>query len=163
MSITELEVKFAADDMVGRLARFLRMLGFDTFYHPHINDNQLIDKALKEKRIILTRDTRLIEKELVREYILIKSDNPKDQLFRVLDEFGLKPRKDAMLTRCLECNQILNDIAKEEIRDKVWPYVYDHHGDFRICPGCQRIYWRGDHVRAMTARFELMGIFENGD
>ncbi len=161
MSIEELEVKFAADDMVGALARFLRMLGYDTFYHPHVDDQELIDISLRDKRNILTRDTRLIERKLVRKYILIESDNPEQQLMQVFEQLDLDPERDCMLTRCLECNHPLKKVNKADIRGEVWPYVYDHHDDFKRCNSCGRIYWQGDHVRAMLKRFERMGIFRD--
>ena len=150
--------KFIADDMVGKLARFLRILGYDTVYEIDIDNNRLIDIALRDERIILTRDTSLIQRTLVNNYLLLESDDPEEQLRSVIEYFGLKPSHSGFLSLCLECNLELIEIPKSEIAGRVWPYVYDHHDEFRICKSCGRIYWRGDHVHAMIARLQLWGI-----
>lgn len=150
--------KFIADDMVGKLARFLRILGYDTVYEIDIDNNRLIDIALREDRIILTRDTELIQRTLVKNYLLLESDNPEEQLRSVIEHFGLKPSQSGFLSLCLECNRELDEIPRSAIKGRVWPYVYDHHDEFRICKSCRRIYWRGDHVHAMIARLRKWGI-----
>lgn len=158
MSNISLQPKFIADDMVGKLARFLRMLGYDTVYFNDIIDTRLIEISLSEKRIILTRDTQLVERVMVQDFILIKSDNAEQQLKMVINDWSLSPDPALFLTRCLDCNRLLEDIAKQAIEARVWPYVFENHDRFKICPECKRLYWEGDHVRAMRARFEKLGV-----
>jgi uncharacterized protein with PIN domain len=161
MSNSSLDKRFIADEMVGKLARLMRMLGFDTIYHKEISDSRLIEISLSEKRTILTRDTRLVERVLVKDYVLIESGDPEIQLQELLKELHLAPDREKFLTRCLECNSILVDIEKEEIRGRVWPYTYATHDKFKICPVCGKIYWEGDHVKAMRKRFKDLGVFES--
>ncbi len=158
MSNTSLQPRFIADDMIGKLARFLRMLGYDTAYYKDISDTKLIEIALNENRIILTRDTQLVERVMVKEYILIRSDNAEFQLKQVLNLRGLVPDPSLFLTRCLNCNRPLEDISKVAVEGRVWPYVFKNHDRFKICPKCERIYWEGDHVGAMRARFQRWGV-----
>jgi len=158
MSIERSEYKFIVDEMAGKLARFLRMLGYDTVYHKEISDSKLIEIALSEKRTILTRDTHLIKMKIVKDYYLVRDDNPENQLKNVIEHFTLKPDPDVFLSRCLECNSALIDTPKESVKEKVWPYVYKMQDKFMICPDCDRIYWEGDHVRAMRKRFKDWSI-----
>lgn len=161
MSNSSLEKMFVADEMVGKLARLMRMLGFDTVYINPISDSRLIEISLSEKRTILTRDTRLVQRVLVKDYMLIENDDPEIQLRDVLKKLNLTPDKEKFLTRCLDCNTLLVDIEKEDVKGKVWPYTYDTHKKFRICPTCGKIYWEGDHVGAMRRRFAELGIMGN--
>ena len=147
--------------MVGKLARLMRMLGFDTLYFKQIEDSKLIGISLKEKRTIVTRDTKLVERIMVKDYILIEDDDPEKQLIEFLDKSGLQPDQKDFLDRCLECNAIPEDIPKEKIKDQVWPYTYQTHEEFKICPKCSRIYWEGDHVRAMRKNLISIGVFES--
>jgi uncharacterized protein len=152
------EYKFIVDEMAGKLARFLRMLGYDTVYHKEIANSKLIEIALSEKRIILTRDTHLIEMKIVKDYFLVSDDDPEVQLKDVLKHFELNPDLNSFLSRCLDCNSLLEDISKESVEDQVWPYVYKTQNRFMICPDCKRIFWEGDHVRAMCKRLLDWGI-----
>jgi len=158
MSNTSFQPKFIADDMLGKLARFLRMLGYDTAYYRDISDKKLIEIALNEKRIILTRDTQLVERVMVNKYFLVESDDPELQLKKTIDLFGLCPDPCLLLSRCLDCNCLLDNIDKDAVKSRVWPYVFQNHERFMICPECGKIYWEGDHVRAMRARFEKWGV-----
>jgi len=144
--------------MVGKLARYMRILGYDTVYSRDIDDSHLIDIALLEERVILTRDTALINKTLVKKYLLIDSDNPADQLYQVIKHFDLHPGRSQFLSLCLECNCALVPIDKLEVKSQIWPYVYDNHDSFKICRSCKRIFWQGDHVRAMQDRLASWNI-----
>jgi uncharacterized protein with PIN domain len=161
MSNSSLQKKFIADEMVGKLARLMRMLGFDTLYFKQIEDSDLIDISLKEKRTIVTRDTKLIERVMVQDYILVEDDNPKRQLIEFLNKSRLQPDDSNFLNRCLECNAIPEHIPKEKIKDQVWPYTFQTHEEFKICPECRRVYWEGDHVKAMRKKLINIGIFES--
>lgn len=139
-------MKFIADAMLGRLARWLRFLGFDTLYYPRINDSRLIKIAKEEERFILTRDTRLVKSKAVKDYVLIAANDPFEQLIEVLN--SLKVRQIDLLSRCVTCNGRLVDIVnKAEIRDSVPEYVFLHYNDFLKCEDCGKIYWKGSHPK----------------
>lgn len=152
------EPAFICDDHLGKLARYLRLGGFDTAYSRDTSDNQLIAVALNENRYILTRDHWLIKRRLVRSYLLIESDSWPDQLRQVFDRFGLSFRRDRMLTRCLEDNTATEAARKDQIEKLVYPYTLKHHADFRQCPLCKRVYWSGSHVAAMIDRLAEQGF-----
>jgi uncharacterized protein with PIN domain len=152
------EPRFVCDDHMGKLARYLRATGYDTVFDRDMDNNRLIQISLDEKRFILTRDRRLVERRLVRYCLLLESERWQDQIKAVADHFGLVFSKSRMFTRCLEDNTPIVPVAKEDIRELVWPYTYEHHGEFRQCPICHRVYWAGSHVSAMYARFEEAGI-----
>lgn len=152
------EPAFICDDHLGKLARSLRLGGFDTAYSRNITDNQLIALALNQNRHILTRDHQLIERQLVRNFLLIESDRWPVQLRQVFDRFGLSFRRDRMLTRCLEDNTPTESVRKDQVEKLVYPYTFQHHEDFRQCPSCRRVYWSGSHVTAMTDRLTTAGF-----
>jgi hypothetical protein len=141
---------FICDDNLGKLARLLRLGGYDTHFEPNIDNKSLIGVALDEGRIILTRDRELIENSLVREFLLITEDNWPEQLARVRDRYGIRFIRSKMLTRCLIDNTVTEKIPKNEVKDRVYPYTFENFDDFRICPACERTYWAGTHVMAMT-------------
>ncbi len=152
------EPRFVCDDHMGKLARYLRVAGYDAVFDSAMDNNRLIQISLDEKRYILTRDRRLVERRLVRYCLLLKSDRWQDQIKTVAEHFGLVFSKSRMFTRCLEDNTPTVRVAKEDVRGRLWPYTYVHHDEFRMCPACHRIYWAGSHVAAMYTRFEEAGI-----
>ena len=141
------EMKFIADVMVGKLARWLRVLGFDVAYSNRYNDDEIIGRANDEHRIILTRDTGLAARKHNGPCLLIESGNYKEQLQQVVGSLGLKEFD--VFSRCLECNAVLEDIDREAAFEKVPPYVYLTHERFARCPSCGRIYWHGTHAEEM--------------
>jgi len=143
------------------LARLMRMLGFDTLYFRQIEDSDLIDLSLKEKRTILTRDTKLVEKVMVKDFVLIESDDPDKQLSELMKKSGLTPDENDFLSRCLDCNTVLEDIPKGKIENRVWPYTYETHELFKICPRCDKIYWEGNHVKAMREKLRKIGVYRS--
>jgi uncharacterized protein len=145
----EQRVRFVADVMLGRLARWLRALGYDTVYRRDAADRQLLGLALREDRRLLTRDAALAR--LAREHaLLIRGDALDDQLRQVVDACGLP--EPALLTRCLECNLPLEPIGRSAARDRVPPYTFATQGEFQTCPGCGRVYWPGTHAAGILAR-----------
>lgn len=158
--ITE-PLRFIADSMLGRLARWLRILGHDVVYEPSISDDGLIARALQEQRIILTMDRELSQRESARNCLLVNSDNYKEQLKQVIARYNIDC-KSHIFTRCLLCNEILDSIEKEKIKDNVPSYVYSTHNEFDICPQCHRVYWSGTHrVKILKNLDEILNVSFN--
>jgi hypothetical protein len=145
-------MKFIADVMLGRLAKRMRLLGFDVLYDPAFSDNDVIRLGLEEGRIILTRDTGLCSRPLAKNHLFIGSDSPGDQIRQVLEAFRLADAP-GILTRCSVCNGPLTVISKQDAKDLVPDYVYDRYEGFSSCGTCGRVYWKGSHVRRMRLPF----------
>ncbi len=142
------EIKFAADRMLGRLVKWLRVFGCDVIYGRHLTGYGLIRAARAEGRLILTRDRRLKQKQPP-EFIFIESDHYRNQLQQVIRECALKPGE-RLFSRCLECNVVLQTRDKETVEKLVPPYVYSSQDNFSWCPVCRRIYWPATHQRKMV-------------
>jgi uncharacterized protein len=141
-------MKFIVDVMLGRLAKRMRLLGFDVLYDRTLGDNEVIRLALEGDRVILTRDASLAARPLATNHLLITSDFVREQVEQVLSVFSLDTLRP--LTRCSMCNDRLDTITKEEARDFVPRYVYEKKGSFLRCPRCGRTYWKGTHVQRMA-------------
>lgn len=141
-------MKFIADVMLGKLAKRMRLLGFDVLYDPAYEDNEVLRLALDQDRIILTRDTGLASRPLAQNHLLIGSDLVDEQFHEVLKKASLP--SSVILTRCSDCNTPLATLSREEVRDLVSRHVYEQHRDFFRCETCGRIYWKGTHVRNMS-------------
>jgi len=141
-------LKFIADCHLGKLAKYLRLLGFDTLYYSQIDDDDLIDKANKEHRIIISRDKELCERKIA-VTLLLDNIQLRDQLQEIIKAFKLKsfPKK---LTRCLICNEILVAIDKERIGERIPTKSLHQFHDFTLCPKCDKIYWHGSHYKRMV-------------
>ncbi len=146
-------VRFFADDMAGKLARWLRLAGSDCAYERSIPDSELIRRSEEEARMILTRDTHLAEKHPQARIFLLTSENPVTQLKQVRQAFHLDLRK-GLFTRCLEDNGLVKPISREEVEALVPPYVFETRTEFFRCPECGRIYWEGSHQDSMRRRLE---------
>jgi hypothetical protein len=145
--------------MVGKLARWLRILGYDTTYLPQLSPAGVMREARRQGRIILTRDTRILRQKDVPPLVFIHSDRFREQLKEVVDALHLDPLG-LLFTRCAECNQVLQEVAKGEARESVPEYVWQTQNEFRRCPGCHRIYWGAthkDHVLDELRRLGLIG------
>ena len=144
------EVTFIADVMLGKLSKWLRILGFDTEYSPASGTDELVKRAAQENRQILTRNTRLNKRtDLKSRICFIKANYPMEQVREVIDHYKLKGVASAALTRCVICNRKLEAIASMMIVFKVPDYVLNTKKNFFTCPCCQRIYWRGTHYHSM--------------
>jgi len=148
-----------ADQNVGRLARCLRMLGFDTLFFDGKDDGEMVRLALNEDRVILTRDTHIMERKIVTsgrlKAILMVSDRPEEQIRQVTKSLGLKDSF-CPFTLCIEDNHPLEERSKEAVRDRVPPYVFKTQQQYTECPHCHRIYWRGTHWQAMSVKLEKL-------
>jgi uncharacterized protein with PIN domain len=142
-------MKFIADVMLGRLAKRMRLLGCDVLYNRTPNDNEVIRLSLEQDRVILTRDKALSVRPLAENHLFINSDLVQEQVEQVLSSFPLEARLDP-LTRCSECNDPLNRIARDEAQDLVPQHVHENNYLFLRCPRCKRTYWRGTHVMRMS-------------
>ncbi len=138
---------FAADMMLGRLARWLRILGVDVLYRNPVDDGELIRLCRRDNRILLTRDTRLVLRRGVGEHLLLRENDPMAQLAAVIRIYP--PAADRVLTRCIRCNTLLTACKKTEVRDEVPEYIYHGVSDFARCRQCDRVYWEGSHCRRM--------------
>lgn len=149
--------KFFADFMLGTLARWLRILGFDTAYDHKRTSMQMLEHILEENRIILTRNRRLVERRLLRDRSLfIQGNSLEAQLREVVQAVGYSPDPSLMLTRCLECNSLLLPVEKDSVQSIVPAYVFQTQDSFRSCEVCGRIYWAGTHRERMLSRLQLL-------
>jgi hypothetical protein len=144
-------MKFIADNMLGRLATWLRLLGYDTLYVPHADDPELARLARAQDRVLLTRDVELTRRRGIK-HLLIESEKVEEQVAQVLRAFKLSARE--AFSRCSECNQRLEAVSKESVRGIVPPYVFSTQERFRRCAQCGRVYWRGTHWARMVAQIE---------
>ena len=145
--------------MLGRLARWLRLLGHDTLYYPCIEDSLILRIAKEQNRTLLTRDTRLVKVRDVKDFLLLKENDPLEQLRTVVTQFKLlspdeiqKPVSNAIHSRCSLCNNILNDAGREEAKPHVPPYVYMTSRSFKKCPACDKYYWKGTHRKLLLEK-----------
>jgi uncharacterized protein with PIN domain len=136
--------KFIVDDMLGKLAVRLRMLGFDATYYHNSEDRFLLQRSKEEGRTLLTRDLQLTKIKSADAYF-VSNKKLKDQLKEVIDKFDLKISKDQMFTRCSVCNEPLVEKAKAEAKGKVPPRVFTLFNEFAYCPKCDKYYWKGTH------------------
>jgi uncharacterized protein len=143
--------RFLADCNVGRLARWLRALGYDASYHSRIGDAELVREAAAESRVLLTRDRDLTKRRVIQtgvvRAILIRDDEVTRQLRQVFAELGLELKE--ALTRCIECNSELEERVPATVADRVPPYVRRTQSRYSECPECGRIYWAGTHWQRM--------------
>jgi len=142
-------MRFFADAMLGKLAKWLRILGCDVAFDPAISNGEIACRARREGRVILTRDTLLIRRREVRDnYFFVRDDGYRDQLRQVVAHFRIDPAE-GLFTRCVRCNEPLTEVAKPLVAGKVPPYVYQTQESFGSCARCGRIYWNATHWEEM--------------
>jgi uncharacterized protein with PIN domain len=153
-----MEPKFIVDNNVGKLARWLRIMGYDTVCFDGGDDRRMINLALGTGRVLVTRDRQMMKRRVVTsgrlKAILIEKDGWLDQLRQLVQVMNLKVV--GAFTLCVECNKALVPRRKEDVQDRVPPYVYRTHSQYMQCPACQRVYWQGSHWEAMRRRLEEM-------
>jgi uncharacterized protein len=143
--------RFVVDTMLGRMARWLRALGYDTLYPGQVDDRRLLELARREDRILVTRDRRLARLAEPRS-CLIRAERVDEQLEEACARLGLDPRDEDRLTRCLGCNARLEPRPRERLRAVVPARVYATQAAFMGCPGCGKVYWAGTHADRMLER-----------
>lgn len=155
---TEPVARFMVDAMLGRLARWLRILGYDAAYEKVISDEALIDQAFRENRWVLTRDGYLAQRKVLRgRHTVITSDHVQDQLCQLHRDLKIdldmsRPRD----YRCADCNVMLASLSHDEATPLVPRYVAQHYREFRQCPQCRRVFWPGTHWVGLLAQLSTM-------
>jgi uncharacterized protein with PIN domain len=156
------EPKFVLDTHLGRLAAYMRLLGFDTLYRNDYADQVLAEISHKEKRICLTRDRGLLKRNLIIHGYCLRSTDSRQQVKEVLRRFDLfriaKP-----FQRCVRCNGMLENVKKEEIVDQILPQTKRYYDEFKRCKECGQIYWEGSHFQRMTRFIESVLSEETRD
>ena len=142
------ELRFVCDTHLGRLASYLRMLGFDTKYRNDFSDPELVEMSVNECRVLLTRDRALLKHRVITHGALIRNADPQGQLAEVVERFDLSGMV-APFTRCLRCNGLLTSVEKEQVLARLPAGAAHHYDEFSTCQGCGRLYWKGSHFRRM--------------
>jgi uncharacterized protein with PIN domain len=149
--------RFIVDRMLGRLAKWLRILGYDTIYWRGNDQRALVERG--RGRIFLTRTTTFPHGRNFQNIIVVQEDDPKLQLRNVIVTLGLKVDERRIFSRCLLCNQKLKEISKEEVEGRVPDFVFSAYSEFMSCPQCSRIYWQGTHQENMRMKInELLSL-----
>lgn len=151
--------RFIADAMLGRLTRWLRILGYDTAYEKVIADEVLIERALREERWVLTRDGYLAQRKVLRgRHTLLASDTLEDQLHQLHQDLRIDLNmRNRRRCRCADCNVALALIPHDEAAPLVPPYVARRYRDFLRCPCCRRVFWLGTHWQDLVRRLAVIG------
>ncbi len=152
-----METKFIVDINAGKLAKWLRIMGYDTLLFTDQDDGKMINIAMNQQRIVLTKDTQIMKRRLITSgklrAILVEGNDFKDQLQQVASALNLKNHLNPF-SLCPECNQKLHRTTKDKVTDLVPPYVYKTQKHYMECPSCHRIYWQGTHWLAMKKELE---------
>jgi uncharacterized protein with PIN domain len=144
---------FLLDNHLGKLATYLRMLGFDVLYRNDYQDAELAILASQEKRILLTRDRGLLMRRAIQQGYCVRKMIPKEQLIEVVKRYNLLD-KIQPFQRCLRCNGLLCPVSKEDIIDRLEPLTRLYYDEFHLCSNCDQIYWKGSHYERMRRFLE---------
>lgn len=150
---SEREIRFVLDTHLGKLAAYLRMLGFDSLYRNDFRDEELAQISANQHRTLLSRDRGLLKRSVVKQGYLVRESHPGQQLIEVVRRFDLSGPI-APFSRCLHCNALLRPVAKELVNDRLSPNTRKHYDEFHICPQCNRVYWKGSHYQRMKTLIE---------
>jgi uncharacterized protein with PIN domain len=151
-------MKFLADSSLGRLSKWLRILGYDTVYWRGEADRIFLRKAEREGRAVLTRRKDVLSRQHPGIVLFVENDRVEDQLVEILGKLDLKPDPENLFTLCLRCNESLKEASPEEVRSLVPDYVFRTQSEFRVCPGCGSVFWPGTHRdRALKTLEKLLG------
>jgi len=142
---SESEICFAAESTLGKLAKWLRILGFDTYYESDFSAKKAIDSGRK-KRILLTRTERVRDCKLSQEVIFITSNNPFEQIREVINTLGIVYTNTRPFSRCIRCNTRIKQVDKDSVQGNVPDFIWGTHDTFQACSQCRRIYWPGSHT-----------------
>ncbi len=148
-------MKFIVDSMAGKLAKWLRLLGFDAVYERSGDIDKIVERAEREGRIILTRNTRFLDVKTDAEIFFLDTEKTYEQVKEVVKHFDLA-RRIKPFSRCIECNELLEHIDKKKVKGRVPYHIYKIHDTFTYCPGCKRIYWSGSHRTKLEERIKKL-------
>ncbi|MGD8371404.1 MAG: Mut7-C RNAse domain-containing protein [Syntrophobacterales bacterium] len=146
---------FAADRMLGKLAKWLRVLGYDVIYLRQSGNAEILSR-LQEGRVLLTRDSRAGSWHKHGKVFVISANDPKEQLREVVQGLSLSRMDEAFFSRCLVCNRLLSTVSREDAREHVPEYIWQTHQQFRRCEDCGKVYWSGTHSEKMRQRLETI-------
>jgi len=149
--------RFVADTMLGRLARWLRILGCDVLYGANFSGRGLLSAARREQRVVLTRDRRLARRADMPPFLLVEGDGFREQLRQVVEAFRIEAGE-ALFERCVECNGVLEAMAREAVAGRVPEFVLATQRSFRRCSRCGHVYWDGTHVARVRRELEVLGL-----
>jgi uncharacterized protein with PIN domain len=153
-------MRLVCDDHLGKLARDLRVLGFDTLWIESGSDARIVE-ACAAGRVFITGDRSWSEKTLPGRKLILSESDPRQQLSRVLRDLDLTIDSRLLFSRCSVCNTLTQAVAKEDVLMRLPPHVRKTQELFRLCPGCDRIYWQGTHVEALRRRLTGWGVLES--
>jgi uncharacterized protein len=142
------EARFILDNHLGQLATYLRILGFDCLYRNDYQDDELARVCVEESRVLLTRDRRLLMRKVIRRGYCIHQTDPRLQATEVLKRFNLTDQVKPF-QRCLRCNSPLEVVRKSDVINRLEPLTKKYYEEFRICPSCKQVYWKGSHYEHM--------------
>jgi uncharacterized protein with PIN domain len=148
---------FVADKTLGRLARWLRIVGCDVLYGSNFSGKGLLAAARREHRIVLTRDRRLARRADMPPFLLVEDDRFREQLRQVVVAFDIDPRA-GLFRRCVDCNTELVEVPAEEAAAHVPEFVRATQKSFRRCPRCRHLYWDATHVERVRGELDRMGF-----
>jgi uncharacterized protein with PIN domain len=149
------EKRFVLDAHLGRLAAYLRMLGFDTLYNKDYRDEDLARISSREKRILLTRDLGVLKRNLVTHGYWIRATLPREQAIEVVRRLDLAGAI-APFQRCVHCNGLLRAVSKNLVLDRLLPETKQHYDEFYLCEVCNQVYWKGSHYRRMCHFIDMI-------
>lgn len=149
--------RFVIDCNLGRLARYLRLLGFDSLYRNDYSDKTIADIAHNENRIVLTRDRALLQHKIITRGYFVRATKPGDQVREVLSRLDLY-RHINLYTRCAHCNGELVDVDKQSIVDRLEPKTRQYYDKFKVCTTCGQVYWEGSHHKPMRTLLESFAL-----
>jgi uncharacterized protein with PIN domain len=140
-------VKFVVDGMLGKVARWLRMLGYDTKYFNDMSDDEILKVASEEKRILLTKDYQFFKKANIHgvRAIFVEGETHVEKLANLSKQLNIKLEININYSRCPKCNAEIRPINKEAVKDKIPPSTYRIHNEFWVCSKCGQVYWKGSH------------------
>lgn len=145
-----LHPRFILDAHLGRLASYLRMLGFDTLYRNDYQDEELARRSSIEERILLTRDRGLLKRGLVKHGYCLRTTNPEQQIVEIIRRFSLL-ESITPFSRCIRCNGLLKPAEKSVVEESIPQKTRSYFDEFIVCDSCGRVYWNGSHVQRMNA------------
>jgi uncharacterized protein with PIN domain len=151
--------KYLTDGTLAKLAKWLRLLGFDTIIYPREAGREMLNLANSEKRIVLTRRQDMLERQFSGQLYFVTGIDISSQLKEVITKFSLTIEKEKIFSICLKCNDRLFPVKKEDVYDLVPSYVFANCSKYNKCPRCQRIYWTGTHQRNSLQFLEKLSIF----